>query len=849
MSCSRLVQIALPFLVLTLSFGLGGGSANATDLTLTTGGRVTIELVSSDAAFSNTLSVVTPGGISIALTGCQLEPSPELTGLKIVSEKQSQHGCRVELDSDPGTAGIQPFAAGTTFRFNMCSQEDADTNCEHVWSSNPGSNSDNFDHLRTTAIHAADFPGQIFQLGWEDLANGGDQDFNDLIAVFRTSTDTDGDGLWDDWERFGIDADGNGTIDLDLPNLLPVDLNGDGDTTDPGERAGPNRKDVFLEIDFMDCAAAGGDCAAGDTHTHRPNATVTGAVVQAFANASVANPDGSTGITLHIDVSNVIPHQNFLNIPNLCFAGGAGIGDFDAVKANPANFGPNNPRRFAFHYSLFTHQQVSTSTSSGCGEFPGNDFQVSMGGFTGSVGTIQQQAGTLMHEFGHNLNLGHGGGNSVNFKPNYLSIMSYRYQLSGIPPTDPDGAGPLTGRIDYSRSALASLNEINLNEAAGIGDGTDTAFWRCPNASIRSAVGNGALDWNCDNDTLDIGVNNDINGDGLTNTLTGFDDWNNLLLDFQRTGSFADGDHSQSIKVIEADVDDFVQQIAPDLEITKTASPDPVLTGSNVTYSIAVRNKRPDAATSVLVTDLLPAGTSFVSCSATGGGVCGGLSNMRTVTFATIPGGTTVNIQIVAAVTCSLANGTVLTNAATVSSSSIDADLSNNSANASTTASNPPPVISSEAVSTPALLTPNHQLNDITVSYNVSDNCGPVTTTLTVQSNEPVNGLGDGDTAPDWVVFDSHHVRLRAERSGAGTGRIYTITITVTDSAGNSSSKQVFVTVPHSRRTVVTTHAPLKGSRSGQQATVNQGRAAGGALVPIPQSLRKTYNGTQSLKQ
>jgi hypothetical protein len=221
---------------------------------------------------------------------------------------------------------------------------------------------------------------------------------------------------------------------------------------------------------------------------------------------------------------------------------------------------------------------------------------------------------------------------------------------------------------------------------------------------------------------------------------------------------------------------------------------------------------------------------------------------MRTVTFSTIPGGATVNIQIVAAVTCSLANGTVLNNSATVSAA-LDVDLSNNSANASNTASNPPPVISNQTVSTPMLLTPNHQLNEITVSYDVSDNCGPVTNTLSVQSNEPINGLGDGDTAPDWVVVDSHHVRLRAERSGTGTGRIYTITITSTDSAGNSSSKQVFVTVPHSRRAVATTHAPLKSSRSGQQATVNQGRAASGALVPIPQSLRKTYNGAQSLKQ
>jgi hypothetical protein len=94
----------------------------------------------------------------------------------------------------------------------------------------------------------------------------------------------------------------------------------------------------------------------------------------------------------------------------------------------------------------------------------------------------------------------------------------------------------------------------------------------------------------------------------------------------------------------------------------------------------------------------------------------------------------------------------------------------------------------------------NHKLTDVTVSYNVTDNCGVLTTTLSVSSSEPVNGLGDGDTAPDWEVVDANHVRLRAERSGKGVGRIYTITITATDSAGNSSHKQVLVTVPHDQR-------------------------------------------------
>jgi hypothetical protein len=91
---------------------------------------------------------------------------------------------------------------------------------------------------------------------------------------------------------------------------------------------------------------------------------------------------------------------------------------------------------------------------------------------------------------------------------------------------------------------------------------------------------------------------------------------------------------------------------------------------------------------------------------------------------------------------------------------------------------------------------PNHKMVDVTVSYGVNDNCGSVDCVLSVTSNEPENGSDDGDTAPDWEVVDSHHVRVRSERSGSGTGRIYTIRITCTDSAGHSSSQTVTVSVP-----------------------------------------------------
>jgi subtilisin-like proprotein convertase family protein len=110
-----------------------------------------------------------------------------------------------------------------------------------------------------------------------------------------------------------------------------------------------------------------------------------------------------------------------------------------------------------------------------------------------------------------------------------------------------------------------------------------------------------------------------------------------------------------------------------------------------------------------------------------------------------------------------------------------------------------PPAISGAAATPSSLWPPDHTYRNVAVAYTVGDNCGPtgVACALTVASDEPLNGTGDGDTAPDWVVVDSHHVKLRAERSGSGDGRVYTLTVTCTDPAGRRSQATTTVTVPH----------------------------------------------------
>ncbi len=110
------------------------------------------------------------------------------------------------------------------------------------------------------------------------------------------------------------------------------------------------------------------------------------------------------------------------------------------------------------------------------------------------------------------------------------------------------------------------------------------------------------------------------------------------------------------------------------------------------------------------------------------------------------------------------------------------------------------PVVS-QPTNTPNILwPPDHRMVDVTNNYTATDNCSGLNCVLTVASNEPIDGLGDGDTSPDWQVVDAHHVLLRAERSGKGSGRIYTITTTCTDASGNVVTKRSTVFVPPNQK-------------------------------------------------
>jgi uncharacterized repeat protein (TIGR01451 family) len=171
-----------------------------------------------------------------------------------------------------------------------------------------------------------------------------------------------------------------------------------------------------------------------------------------------------------------------------------------------------------------------------------------------------------------------------------------------------------------------------------------------------------------------------------------------------------------------------------DLALTKADSPDPVVSGNTLTYTITANNNGPGASNNVVVTDPIPVGTTFIACTASQGTCSGpsvGTDGTVTGNFGTIgsPGFATLTIQV----NVTAAAGVTFTNGAVVTSSTPDTNNANNTATASTT-------VSSSAQADVAV-TKSDSPDPVTVGNDL-------TYTMTVTNNGP-------STANDIVLSDS----------------------------------------------------------------------------------------------
>lgn len=492
----------------------------------------------------------------------------------------------------------------------------------------------------------------------------------------------------------------------------------------------------------------------------------------------------------------------------------------------------------------------------GLGEIGGNDFIVFNNARNG------QRRSSLMHEIGHTLSLRHGGNEKHNCKPNYVSIMNY--DLPGIPNiggprifdySPPRHAGPMTRTMTLSpldendldeRAPLDQLDEDNFfvfkclvddgedgdegscsdgadNDDDGLMDANDPdcyapVTWRLSEpVDWENSENPAGLDCRGPAETSSVVRNIDFGGpsscqkadpNGAIGEINTHDDWSNIALSFLEKGDTSDAPSSElpSEWTIE-EQDRYTEQLeSTDISISKSSSPDPVEVGTDLVYTLTVVNGGPQPAFLVNVLDFLPGSVSYLDDAAEC--VEDPLSELS-CDLGTMLAGDQKQVQLTVSTddVCSDGLPQELINTATVlhgeEGVGPDPDPSNNTAELSVVpVDTTPPVIESLSVSPDELWAPNHMMEEVTVSVTATDLCdaAPVCGLSSVSSNERSNASGDGNTPEDWVITGDLTADLRAERSGQGGGRVYTLTTECRDASGNVTSDSVTVSVSHDQR-------------------------------------------------
>jgi hypothetical protein len=307
------------------------------------------------------------------------------------------------------------------------------------------------------------------------------------------------------------DTDGDGIKDGDevLGTLAGLDL--------PGMGTSPVRKDILLEYDWFTDSL---DCSA---HSHRPSVAALAKVTAMFQAMGIraihdyGQGGAFTGGNVIADANGVID---------------GGVNDVEFRAHKTPNFAAN--RHGYFHYVLNPHRYNTTSGSSGQAELPGDDLIVSLQCFLSD----QNVANTIVHELGHNLLLRHGGNEDANYKPNYNSVMNYRYQFPGVDDSGCNVDGD--GILNYSTGSRITLNENSLNELNGVCGPGSPVNWNGGDLSTAVAF-----------NTRNYGSNNCGGTCGALDASVGdFNDWGNLVY----TG-LTDADGALTVKEVVSCID------------------------------------------------------------------------------------------------------------------------------------------------------------------------------------------------------------------------------------------------------------------------------------------------------
>ncbi|MDT4938757.1 MAG: hypothetical protein QOG80_2428 [Pseudonocardiales bacterium] len=263
--------------------------------------------------------------------------------------------------------------------------------------------------------------------------------------------------------------------------------------------------------------------------------------------------------------------------------------------------------------------------------------------------------------------------NAVQVNLTVTSVADLALTKSG-PATVVAGA-PITWTLSVHNNGPSTAHNVLITD--NVPAGVTITSVTMPGASCNAgAAGNPALPTTCTFDPLGPGATSNL----MTITATVNPGTTGTLENDARVSSATfDSNSSNNLATAVTSV-----QVQADVSIVKTATPNPVTPGTALSYKLTVSNAGPSTATSIVVTDALPASLIFGS---TGGvGTCGFQTNTNTVTCSVpnLDPGTSESVFIYTTVKSSVVSGSI-TNTATVVAAGTDPNTGNNSSTISTT--------------------------------------------------------------------------------------------------------------------------------------------------------------------
>ncbi|HZE72443.1 MAG TPA: DUF4394 domain-containing protein, partial [Pyrinomonadaceae bacterium] len=259
---------------------------------------------------------------------------------------------------------------------------------------------------------------------------------------------------------------------------------------------------------------------------------------------------------------------------------------------------------------------------------------------------------------------------------------------------------------------------------------------------------------------------------------------------------------------------------AADLSVIKTGSAGPITAGTNSTYTLTIANGGPGDAQNVTLSDVIPAGTTFVSFSQTTGPAftlttppVGGTGTVLAV-ISNFANGATATFSLVLNISSSVPNGTVISNTASIASSNTDPNGANNAGTQTTTVN----AIADLSITKTDFPDPVAPADDLTYTITL-DNAGPSDAqNVQVSDTIPADTTFVSFTAPaGWSVSTppaGGTGTVTAVRSSfaAGGSTVYTLVVKVNNNPGSA-------TISNTASVSSSTTDPNTGNNSATEVT------------------------------